>query len=270
MVMKIAISTVTLDGYNDARNTPLDPEVISDVLNHRLAVYEQALKSAEAAAVDLLCLPGGYFFILPEVSSEIKEPCADKNLKALEIQIVQLAKKYQVGIAVGIDLSPKNLLRDHTACVRAGMLSWCSFSWSPSENIFHCWNQRSTTNADQRDCPDELCLRVQNVNINEQKIEILTCGELFNQRIRAAIVCRSNKPIAIIDLAHTLAGFRATSALEDFSREGLHAFCTGHAKKSGAMKYYYAPVALNKSSRDVDFETDNNLRPYLQAKVWSI
>jgi hypothetical protein len=94
------------------------------------------------------------------------------------------------------------------------------------------------------------------------------CGELFNRRIRDAVFRRVEKPVAIIDLAHTLAGFRPTKAMEDIARNGVHAFCSGHASKRGAIKHHYAPGGYRESSNDADFHCGQ--KPHLEAKVWVV
>jgi hypothetical protein len=94
------------------------------------------------------------------------------------------------------------------------------------------------------------------------------CGEAFNTRIKDAITQRPEKPIALVDLAHTLAGFRVTSMLKSMAELDIHAFCCGHADKQGAIKYYYSPKIGRQSISQPDFICGPI--PRIEGKVWLI
>lgn len=108
--MKIATTTVSLHGYHEARS---ESNKLESLTQARLTIYEEALEKAQKKRIDLLCLPGGYFFCA-SVLPDNRPPCNDPNLKTLEKQIIKLAKEYEISVAVGVDLKAKNQKLDHT------------------------------------------------------------------------------------------------------------------------------------------------------------
>ncbi len=266
--MKIAATTVTLDRYCDVRSTTPNYGLIDAVNSDRLTIYEQALAKSASAEVDLLCLPGGYLFYAPQTPVVSPLTSGDHKLAQLIAQIIRLAREYRVAVAIGLDLTGKDQTADNSVDVRSGKLPWYAICWSPSENQVLCWNQRSVTSIDQRYCPHALCETARTIRIGSHAVEVLLCGEVFNSRIRDAITRRKERPMALVDLAHTLAGFRVTAPLKELAERGIHTMCSSHADKRGAMKYYYAPTNGRRSSRRVDFSCGG--RPRLEAKVWSI
>lgn len=266
--MKITTTTVPLDRYCDVRSATPNHGLIDAVNSDRLTVYEQALAKSANAEVDLLCLPGGYLFYAPQTPVVSPLSSGDHKLAQLIEQIINLAQKYRVAVAVGLDLARKDPTADHSVDVRSGKLPWYAICWSPSENQVLCWNQRSVTSIDQRHRPQALCETAHTIRIGGHGVEVLMCGEAFNSRIRDAVTRRKERPIALVDLAHTLVGFRVTAPLKELAERGIHAMCSGHADKREAMKYYYAPTSGRRSSRRVDFSCGGT--PRLEAKVWSI
>jgi hypothetical protein len=266
--MTIITTTVSLDGYNEVRDGKPNHQQIETVNQYRLDVLEKALAKAHDERADLLCLPGGYFYYAP--SKPITNPLAtsEPGLVRLIEAIMDLAKNYQLAIAVGLDLAKKNQTVDNAKDVRAGTLPSYALCWSPSDRDLHCWNQRSVTSSDQFDCPETFCNASHTMQVRRSQVEILMCGEAFNSKIRDAITRRHEKPLALVDLAHTLAGFRVTYSLKEIAEYGIHALCCGHADKRGAIKYYYAPQVGRRSSSQPDFTCGPT--PRLEGKVWPI
>jgi hypothetical protein len=256
--MKVVTTTVSLYGYHDASN---------QALQKRLMAYELAHKEATLNNADLLCLPGGYFYY--KLQKFVDDPFnSNDGLKKLRGEIVGLAKKHKTAIAVGLDLDEKDQTCDNSEAVREGRLPWYAICWSPSEDVIHCWNQRSVNSKYQWDCPQNLCDEVRAIQIGKNKVEIILCGEAFNSRIKDEITLRSEKPVALVDLAHTLSGFRVTWLLKSMAERGVHAFCCGHAEKQMAMKHYFAPEFGKLSSYKPDFTCGP--MPRIEGKVWVI
>ncbi len=266
--MKIITTTVSLEGYNEVRGGKPNHQQIGSVNQDRLNVLKEALAKAHNEKADLLCLPGGYFYYAS--SKPITNPLASSEHGVVRLikAIMDLARNYQLAIAVGLDLAKKDQTADNTKDVCAGTLPSYALCWSPSDTAVHCWNQRSITSFDQFDCPEVFCNASHTMQVRHSQVDFLICGEAFNSRIRNAITRRCEKPLALVDLAHTLAGFRVTSSLKEIAECGIHALCCGHADKRGAIKYYYAPQVGRRSSSKPDFTCGPT--PRLEGKVWHI
>jgi hypothetical protein len=181
--MKIAITTVSKEGFGD-----------SAAFESRFVRFKKALEQAKAEGVQLLCLPGGYFC----VNSETK-------LGEAESLIVQEAKRAGVAVALGIDYSQEKEFRtkkkvspDTEHLVRTQALPSFVVTWTPEQDK-QSWRQRSVNSTDQWCVSEEDCKRPQTLRVSGKEIEILSCGELFNERIRNSIVAR--RPIAVADLS---------------------------------------------------------------------
>src|ERR1019366_9099072 len=169
LLILLAISTVSRHTKEDQRDR----------------VFPQALKEASRKGVELLALPGGYF----RISSASK-------MQGKASVIASLAKKNKVAVAVGVDVSPKKTSGKGKS-IKGGMsvaerirrqaLRSFVICWS-SESGTKYWRQRSITGKDQAYAPDEACERIQEIRVTDRRVEILSCGEIFNQRIKDAIV----------------------------------------------------------------------------------
>ena len=266
--MRIATTTVALGGYDECRRKPAQADVIHRANQWRLATLEEGLAKARERGVDLMCLPGGYFLCpagLPEEAYASYPFCA---LDTLVGEVIGLAERHNVALAVGLDRNDKKEGGEHFREVASATLGWFALCWSPGEEGHRLWRQRSVTSGDQWWCPDALCREVRSVRVGDGSVEVLMCGELFNRQIREAIATREHKPVAVVDLVHRLQGFRATEALKAVSEGEVHAFCSGHAGKRGAVKWHFAPGSRQESTREVDFECCAG--PRLEAEVWSI
>ena len=70
-------------------------------------------------------------------------------------------------------------------------------------------------------------------------VGVLLCGELFNERIRNALIKRS--PKIVVDLVHRGQGFRSAGAMKKLCRYGIASACSAHVRKDDAMKRCYIP-----------------------------
>jgi hypothetical protein len=226
--MKMATTTVSRKGFGD-----------SVAFESRFAVYEEALQKGKAAGVQLPCLPGGYFCVESEAGVE----------KA-KSRIVQAARTNGIAVAVGIDCPQTNPNTDYLVQTRA--LTSFAVTWSPEQDD-QVWRQRSVNSKDQFYVSDEDCGRRQTLRVAGKEIEVLSCGELFNKRIRNSIIARH--PSAVIDLSHNGKGFRADPSLKLLAEEGMYTFCSTHADQKGAMKRGFAPGGDKISTHEPDFVT---------------
>ena len=248
--MKIGTTTVSCEGYGD-----------SAAFESRFAAFQEALEKAKGEGCELLCLPGGYFCV-----------DSDAAFKEAKSRIVREAKRTGIAVAVGIDYSQaKQSKKKKTTgpnteyLVRKQALPSFSLTWSPQEDE-RSWRQRSVTSRDQWLVSDEACAQLQTVRVSGENTEILTCGELFNERIRNSVISRH--PSALIDLSHCGKGFRADRSMRLLARNGMYTFCCTHADMKGAMKRAFFPGGTKKSTRMKDFATTG--KPRIETKLWTI
>lgn len=236
--MKIAITTVSNKGTFESR----------------FAAFKKALEQAKGQGVDLLCLPGGYFCVK-----------SDAELKRAENRIVQQAKRTGIAIAVGIDRSPSRKPAKKKTRSNTNYHSFAS-AWRPRQRYIKSWPQRSVNSEDQWDVSEEDCKRPQTLPVSGKEIEILACGELFNECIRNCVADRH--PDAVVDLSHSGRGFRADPALKLLAKKGMYAFCCTHADMKGAMKRGFAPGGDKISTRKTNALITGE--PRIEMEFWKI
>lgn len=250
--MKIATSTVSREGYGDFSKFRL-----------RWEAFKTALRDSKSKGVELLCLPGGYFGVISPAQFE-----------TVENDITREAEKERISVAVGIDCTEghssgrKTKARpDWDRLVKLEKLPSFAALWAPKQQV--SWRQRSVTRRDQWLAPEKACRRSQTLLISDKRIEIITCGDIFNKRIQDAILTRSPKLNAVVDLSHDGKGFRADSALERLAREGkAYSFCCTHADMKGAMKRAFEPGGRKISTRATDVLIPGP--PRIEIRIWSI
>src|SRR5688572_26802932 len=129
--MRIVTTTVSLHGYEEIRSGAPDYRLIHTINQKRLAIYEEALAEAQSRKADLLCFPAGYFYYVPQSSMSGPLKSSEQRLNELTGTIFELARKKNVAIAVGLDLSKKDQTADNTKDIRAGTVPWYALCWSP-------------------------------------------------------------------------------------------------------------------------------------------
>jgi hypothetical protein len=191
----------------------------------RLNVGKQAMERAISLLADILVLPGGF---LVGKNSESKQKLADS--------LIDKARSLEIAVAFGVDdYDAKNI-------------GAYGFAWSPTEEISHCWKQRSSTSKEK--IPLSLCEDVHLLKIGSELVGVLICGEIFNKDILAAL--NKNKPKIIVDLIHVGRGFEVHGAMKKLSENGMASACSLHAKSQNSMKRCYIPTTGNVSTRDSD------------------
>jgi len=243
--MKIATCTVSLDDFGKPNWT-----------NERIRLLSDVLSKSRGLQVDLLCLPGGYL-----MTKSILEK--DKFSHAMHDE----AKKYKIAIAIGIDTETKDPTQDWAYRTKENTLPWFAICWSPNEDILHYWRQRSVTSRDQWHSSDDVCAEVRTLPVLNGRVEVLMCGEIFNERIRNGILSRKDSLTAVVDLAHTSAGFRVWAGMKKLAEGGLTVLCSVHADRRLAQKYCYTPKgSISTRIPDKTFPGF----PRLELKVWSL
>ncbi|MGD0545525.1 MAG: hypothetical protein ABSB65_14040 [Candidatus Acidiferrales bacterium] len=236
--MKIATTTVSKEGSSDAR----------------FAAFKEALERAKREEARLLCLPGGYFCVR-----------SDSERKKVESRIVQAAKQAGVAVALGIDRSKgRRTNKKKTSKSNTDYQSF-AIAWSRLQKP-ETWPQRSSNTTDQWDVPEKDCNRPQTLSVAGKRIEVLACGELFNERIRNSIIDRH--PDAVVDLSHDGRGFRADHSMKLLARQGMYTFCCTHANKKGAMKRAFAPGGRKTSTPEANSVITG--KPRIEMKICEI
>ena len=238
--MRIAITTVSKEGIT---------------LDSRFAAFKEALKTAKSEEVQLLCLPGGYFCAKSEA-----------QVKKTESRVVQEAKRAGVAVAVGIDRSQRETPKKQKASRSSSQYQSFAVAWSPRQHKPERWPQRSSNTTNQWSVSDEDCKRPQTLPVAGEGIEVLACGELFNERIRNSVIARH--PYAVVDLSHDGKGFRADRSLMLLAENGMYAFCSTHADMKSAMKRGFAPGGRKISTRETDSIITGE--PRIEMKIWEV
>jgi len=206
--------------------------------------------------IGLACFPGGYLSVKSR-----------KHLYRLANIVDGMSKDRGISIGVGIDRLDKDIDEYCEKAIRdEECFAVCSDTKSDNP---HIWNQRSTTSKNQHFVSNDSCSKPRTLTTLTKKIEILICGEIFNERIRKSIVNRKIK--AIVDLGHVSEGFRVHAAMKVLAHMGVASFCSVHTKRQSAQKFCYIPSHngwLCKSSRDYDEIIGKE--PRLEMKFWNL
>ena len=191
----------------------------------RLNAGKQAMEIAISLQADIFVLPGGF---LVSKNSESRQKLADS--------LIDKARSLEIAVAFGVDdYDAKNI-------------GAYGFAWSPTEDISHCWKQRSSTSKDK--IPLSLCEDVHLLRIGSGLVGVLICGEIFNKDIVAAL--NKKKPKIVVDLIHVGQGFEVHGAMKKLSENGIASACSLHAKSQNSMKRCYIPTTGNVSTRNSD------------------
>ena len=105
------------------------------------------------------------------------------------------------------------------------------------------------------------------VGHGDRRVEILSCGEIFNKRIRDAIVNRRPKVHAVVDLAHVGEKWRIDPVLRYLANHGMCAFGTSHVNRKNAMKRGFKK-GVRLSTRQTDLIVTGP--PRIEMKFWNV
>lgn len=245
--MKLAATTVGYEGYGK-----------EECNKKRLSVAKRALQAAIKRGAQVLVLPGGF---LTAHSYDTRKAIAD----SLKTEAEQLG----IGIVFGVDQQLKNPNTDEKILSKGQLLPYYGYAWSPSEDVLHCWQQRSSTRANQwaRVLRDAICGEERILRIGNETLAVLMCGEIFNERIRNAVADYHPKPKVVVDVAHEGSGFRVFQAMKVLARLDLPSICSVHAQREFAVKHCYVPPGTRLSSGSRDGWVYGP--PTVELKLWT-
>lgn len=245
--MKIATCTVSKEGYSLAEGN-----------GSRINLFKETLEKAASFGIDLFVFPGGYL----RVNNEAEIEMLAKDLAAI-------GTPYKVAFVAGVDIekkevSKKDIQKDYSEMVKESKLPFFGVAWDVNHPFI--WKQRSINRNDQYLVCDEICREERSLLINDIKVFIMLCGEMFNERIRGSILSSTLNPI-VVDLAHDSFRFRMPNTMKIYSEKGVKCFCSVHAQAINAMKFGYIN-GLRKSDRIPDYVIGN--KPRIEVKIWDI
>ena len=212
---------------------------------NRINACNQAVDIAKSKDADIVILPCG--FLNRENPKSSRQEIADA--------LIDGAKKRNIAIIFGVD--------DKIDGQAYG------YAWTPVENMTHCWKQRSSNRRDQWDISQQLCDEVHLLRLDCGAVGMLLCGELFNERIKDALV--NKQPKIIVDLVHGGSGFRSKRAMEKLCHGGIASACSAHVQSKRSMKHCYIPGEGNDgdvSTRDFDSIIEGP--PRIELKIFEI
>jgi len=227
----------------------------------RLDAAKQALINAKQMLADVLVLPGGFF---TSHDSQSRQRIANS--------LISKAEEFGIAVVFGVDEEaeePRKVKakRKKRKGGKGGFPSpMYGYARSHTENMSYCLRQRSTNRDDQWVVSDEMCKEVRILKIGDEALGVLMCGEIFNQRIRNAIIGYSLRPKVVADVAHVGQGFRVGKAMKKLCDFGLASICSVHVKRRFAMKHCCIPKKGFVSSRDWDRVVDGP--PRIELKLW--
>jgi hypothetical protein len=209
----VVVTTVGSKGPEDATKN-----------ESRLEAGKLAIEKANSLGSDVLILPAGFLVCN---NSKSRQRIADT--------LIDKARSSELAVVFGVD--DDNLPQAY------------GYAWSPLEDITHSWDQRSSTRCwneqpttlsdnqweEKMKSYDDARL----LTIEKGVVGVLLCGELFNERIRNALIKKS--PKIVVDLVHRGHGFRSTGAMKKFCHDGIASACSAHVKMENAMKRCYIP-----------------------------
>lgn len=222
----------------------------------RLTAAKRALEKATNLGADLIVLPAGFF---TAGSSQARETIAQS--------LIRTAKQLGIAVVFGVDQEVKSLSRDYTREIQKCGLPFYGYAWSPSENVIHCWVQRSTNNSNQWSAQERVCTEMRLLTIGDEIIAVLMCGEIFNQRIRQALANYQPRAKVVVDVAHVGSGFRVFQGMKVLARLGLPSVCSVHTQREFAVKHCYVPPGTRLSSDSRDGHVYGP--PSIELKLWT-
>ncbi len=214
--MKVAITTVGCKGPEDESKN-----------EGRLKAGKLAIAKAKSLGADILVLPGG--FVVGNDS---------RSRQRISDALIDEARSLELAVVFGVD--------DHSWPQAYG------YAWSPVDKMAYSWEQRSSTRHWNKRSEQPITLTdnqweaklksyddVRLLTTEGGVVGVLLCGELFNERIRDALIKR--RPKIVVDLIHRGHGFRSTGAMKRLCHYGITSACSAHVQKVGAMKRCYIP-----------------------------
>jgi hypothetical protein len=244
--MKVAITTVGSKGPEDESKN-----------EGRLKAGKLAMAKAKSLGADILVLPGGFV-----VGNNFK------SRQQIADVLIEEARSLELAVVFGVD--------DHSWPQAYG------YAWSPVDKMAYSWEQRSSTRHWNKRSEQPITLtdnqweakwqsydEVRLLTTEGGLVGVLLCGELFNERIRNALIKMS--PRIVVDLIHRGHGFRSTDAMKKFCHYGIASACSAHVQKVGAMKRCYIPGNGNDGNAST-IKLDERIEgpPRIELKLFEV
>lgn len=239
--LKVATCNATDDGYHN-------PEWNA----RRTKTLKEAVEAAANLGSKFVCFPAGFLCVKSHTDLHRKTTALRK-----------IARETGVTLVLGIDVDPgthKKLAQGKRVSARQSFAVACT----PYAKGPFIWRQRSSTRANQKMAAN--CERKQIVKAKGFQLGVITCGELFNERIRRALI--SATPHAAVDLCHRGQGFRSHGPMERIARSGIPCVWAGHVNKRRSIKQAFESGGRNLSCPDSDAVVSG--KPRIEIKVWNL
>lgn len=216
----------------------------------RLRAFAEAMNLLSRQEVNLFVLPAGYLYA-----------SSWPMLEQLAEHLQRGPAPHRIAFAVGIDLRPGG--RPIGFAEGNGLTAFTA-AWSPQGGGV-LWQQRSSSTDNHWTATPAQCNEPRTLQVDGERVEVLTCGEIFNDRIRSSVVARAVP--TVVDLGHVSQGFRVHAAMKILTRQGVRtALCSVHCGGWWGQKYCYTSDAATRSSRRGDVVLEGN--PRLEVAVW--
>ncbi len=244
--MKVAITTVGSKGPEDESKN-----------EGRLKAGKLAMAKAKSLGADILVLPGGFV-----VGNNFK------SRQQIADVLIDEARSLELAVVFGVD--------DHSWPQAYG------YAWSQVDKMAYSWEQRSSTRHWNKRSEQPITITDNQWEAKRQSYDdvrllttegglvgVLLCGELFNERIRNALIKRS--PRIVVDLIHRGHGFRSTDAMKKLCHYGIASACSAHVQKVGSMKRCYIPGKGNDGNAST-IELDDRIEgpPRIELKLFEV
>lgn len=217
-----------LDGYCESQGN-----------DERLVALDRTLEVAASRGEEAVFFPGGYLFA---------ESRDDFYTLVDKVNLLACRSNRTASLSLGIDCEPKDhKLRDANeeawlnARIAHGTLPWYQVHIEPTTGRVRWWRQRSVTSKNAALASASGCARKRTIIVGSGGAEIETalCGEIFNPRIRRAVLSRRTTSIAWVALVHTAYQFRFIKTFENMSLRGMNCLMSAHAIDQNAVSVAY-------------------------------
>lgn len=217
------------------------------------------MAKTKSLGADILVLPGG--FVVGNDS---------KSRRRIADALIDEARSLELAVVFGVDDN-----------------SWpqaYGYAWSAVDKIAYCWEERSSTRLWNKKNEQQIILTdnewdaklksydaVHLITTEGGVAGVLLCGELFNERIRNALIKCSPHPKIIVDLIHRGHGFRSTNSMKKLCHNRIASACSAHVQKNCSMKRCYIPGKGkdgNASTREFDSIIEGP--PRIELKLFNI
>lgn len=219
----------------------------------RLRLLEETLQVLPDD-IDIITFPAGYLC------------CKDmEEVKEYKNKIKELSDKYSAYLAMGIDCQDINEFGSSSQYT----LPYLALQASPNKPI-RLWRQHLYRSSDVGEVRLSNIVESRSINLGGNNVELVACGDLFNPAVLDNIISRDID--LVIALVHGASGSRTQHALELLAKNGVHGFCSLHAKVKNAFKYGYISTHDGAYENISTRENDYLIKSFnqIEIKVWEL